>query len=117
MQFQAQPITDHGDTHHKNPTVQDEVYGELRRSLMTGVYVPGEKVSLRALAEQMGTSMMPVREAINRLVAERAFEVFCHCDPLPLPEHAHDHFGDFKYLGTKHMALTTPAAAAPPPPA
>lgn len=75
LQFQAQPIADHGETHHKNPTVQDEVYGELRRSLMTGVFVPGEKVSLRALAEQMGTSMMPVREAINRLVAERAFEV------------------------------------------
>lgn len=35
-------------------------------------------------------------------------ELFCHRDPLPLPEHARDHFGDFQYLFTKHMALTTP---------
>jgi DNA-binding GntR family transcriptional regulator len=75
MYNQIQPVAEHGAVHHKAPKVQDEVYLELKRSLMTGVFVPGEKVSLRALAEQMGTSMMPVREAINRLVAERAFEV------------------------------------------
>ena len=59
----------------KSATVQEEVYGELRRSLMTGVFRPGEKLSLRTLSEQMGTSIMPVREAINRLVAERAFDL------------------------------------------
>ena len=56
-------------------TVQDLVYDELRRSLMTGVFTPGEKISLRRLTEQTGTSMMPVREAVNRLIAERAFQV------------------------------------------
>lgn len=56
-------------------TMQDLVYQELRRSLMMGVFEPGEKVSLRDLAEQMGTSMMPIREAVNRLIAERAFDV------------------------------------------
>jgi DNA-binding GntR family transcriptional regulator len=56
-------------------TVQDLVYEELRRSLMTGVFTPGEKISLRRLTEQTGTSMMPVREAVNRLIAEHAFQV------------------------------------------
>ncbi|MGQ0569950.1 MAG: GntR family transcriptional regulator, partial [Armatimonadota bacterium] len=56
-------------------TIQDLVYEELRRSLMTGVFAPGEKISLRRLTEQTGTSMMPVREAVNRLIAERAFQV------------------------------------------
>jgi DNA-binding GntR family transcriptional regulator len=56
-------------------TIQDLVYEELRRSLMTGVFTPGEKISLRRLTEQTGTSMMPVREAVNRLIAERAFQV------------------------------------------
>ena len=56
-------------------TVQSLVYEELKRSLMTGVFIPGEKVSLRRLTEQTGTSMMPVREAVNRLIAERAFQV------------------------------------------
>ena len=56
-------------------TVQNLVYEELKRSLMTGVFTPGEKISLRRLTEQTGTSMMPVREAVNRLIAERAFQV------------------------------------------
>jgi len=56
-------------------TIQSLVYNELRRSLMIGAFAPGDKVSLRSLAEVMGTSMMPVREAVNRLIAERAFEM------------------------------------------
>ena len=56
-------------------TVQNLVYQEMRRALMTGVFIPGAKVTLRGVSEQIGTSMMPVREAINRLVAERALEV------------------------------------------
>lgn len=55
-------------------TIQTLVYQELRRSLMTGVFVPGEKVTLRRVTAQIGTSVMPVREAINRLIAERALE-------------------------------------------
>ncbi len=56
-------------------TVQNLVYAELRRSLMTGAFLPGAKVTLRSVTEQIGTSMMPVREAINRLIAERALEL------------------------------------------
>ena len=56
-------------------TIQNLVYEELKRCLMTGVFIPGEKISLRRLTEQTGTSMMPVREAVNRLIAERAFQV------------------------------------------
>ncbi len=39
--------------------------------------VPGQVVTVRAFAERFGTSPMPVREALRRLVADRAFE------PLP----------------------------------
>ena len=55
--------------------MQNLVYTELRRALMTGAFVPGAKVTLRSVTEQIGTSMMPVREAINRLIAERALVV------------------------------------------
>jgi DNA-binding GntR family transcriptional regulator len=51
------------------------IYQELRRSLMSGAYMPGAKVTLRSVTEQIGTSVMPVREAINRLIAERALEM------------------------------------------
>jgi len=55
--------------------VHELVYHEIRQSLMVGTFSPGEKVSLRSLAEQVGTSLTPVRGAVNRLIAEGAFEV------------------------------------------
>ena len=47
----------------------------LRDSIVSGVLTPGEKVSLRTLAGQLGVSMQPVREAVSSLVADRALEV------------------------------------------
>jgi DNA-binding GntR family transcriptional regulator len=48
------------------------VYRALARGLMTGMFRPGESVTLRTLANRLGTSAMPVREAVSRLIAERA---------------------------------------------
>jgi DNA-binding GntR family transcriptional regulator len=59
----------------RRETVRDLVYREIRRSLMVGTFAPGEKVSLRSLAEQAGTSLTPVRGTANRLIAEGAFRV------------------------------------------
>jgi len=58
-------------------TLQEQVYRAIRQALFTGEVVPGQVVTVRSFAERMGTSPMPVREALRRLVAERAFE------PLP----------------------------------
>lgn len=43
--------------------------------LVEGVLSPGEKISLRTMAARLGVSMQPVREAVSRLVADRALEV------------------------------------------
>jgi DNA-binding GntR family transcriptional regulator len=53
-------------------TLQLRVYQALARGLMAGMFKPGEAVTLRTLAERLGTSAMPVREAVSRLIAERA---------------------------------------------
>jgi DNA-binding GntR family transcriptional regulator len=53
-------------------TVQERVYRELREALYQGRFMPGEVLTIRALATALGTSPMPVREAIQRLVAENA---------------------------------------------
>lgn len=53
-------------------TLQLRAYRTLSRNLMMGRYMPGDTVSLRTIAEQLGTSPMPVRGAINRLIAEQA---------------------------------------------
>jgi DNA-binding GntR family transcriptional regulator len=53
-------------------TLQQRVYHALARGLMGGMFTPGEAVSLRTLAARLGTSAMPVREAVGRLIAEGA---------------------------------------------
>jgi len=56
-------------------TLSADVYAQLRELLMSGRMMPGEKLSLRSMAEALGVSVMPVREAVHRLVAEQALEM------------------------------------------
>ena len=56
-------------------TLRDRAYDGLRDLLIAGQLAPGEKLSVRELARELGMSPMPVREAVQRLVAERALEV------------------------------------------
>lgn len=53
-------------------TRQEWVYRQLRAAILGGHFVPGRSVTLRGIAGMLGTSLTPVREAIRRLVAERA---------------------------------------------
>ena len=56
-------------------TLGERVRIILSERLMAGEYSPGAKLSLRKLADNLGVSMTPVRQAINRLVADQAVEV------------------------------------------
>ncbi|MDE0284520.1 MAG: GntR family transcriptional regulator [Gammaproteobacteria bacterium] len=71
----AQTKHSFGSDNDNRGVVHELVYQELRQSIMVGTFTPGEKVSLRSLAQQVGTSLTPVRGAVNRLIAEGAFEV------------------------------------------
>lgn len=42
---------------------------------MAGQFAPGQILSIRSLAKELGTSPMPVRDAIGRLETEKAVEV------------------------------------------
>jgi len=53
----------------------ERVYRNLRARILAGEMAPGDSVTLRGLAESLGVSMTPAREAVRRLVAERALEV------------------------------------------
>jgi DNA-binding GntR family transcriptional regulator len=50
------------------------VYRELKLALVRGAFEPGQVLIIRDLAEQLGTSPMPVRNGLSRLVSERALE-------------------------------------------
>ena len=56
-------------------TLRDRAYDGLRDLLIAGQLAPGQKLSVRELAAGLGMSPMPVREAVQRLVAESALEV------------------------------------------
>lgn len=59
----------------RRESLQQQVYERLQHSLTTGVFEPGEPVSSRGLARDLGVSAMPVREALTRLTAEGALEL------------------------------------------
>ncbi len=54
--------------------LQEQLYQNLRSALLAGQFQPGERLKIRDLAAAWGTSPMPVRAALQRLVAEGALE-------------------------------------------
>lgn len=54
--------------------LQDQLYQQLRDALLAGRFRPGERLKIRDLAAAWGTSPMPVRAALQRMVAEGALE-------------------------------------------
>ncbi len=52
--------------------LRENAYFALRDAFTRGAFAPGDTLSLRGMAEQLGVSMTPVREAVRRLVAEGA---------------------------------------------
>jgi len=70
---EASALDEVGSLQHE--TLGERVTGELRALLIAGRLAPGEKLSLRRVAEALGVSMMPVREAVSRLAADKALEV------------------------------------------
>lgn len=64
----------------------DYIFGELKQSIMMGGFLPGQKLKLADLADVFGTSHMPVREALNRLVMVKALETTPRRSPsIPNP--------------------------------
>ncbi len=59
----------------RRETLGDQVYAALRDRLAAGEMEPGQRLSLRSVGESLGVSVMPVREAVTRLVADGALDV------------------------------------------
>ena len=87
-------------------TVQQRVYSELRTDILLGRIAPGEALTIRGLAERLGVSAMPIREALRRLAAERAVELLGN-RRIRIPLMSPDRFDD---LLAARVALETEAA-------
>jgi DNA-binding GntR family transcriptional regulator len=82
------------------------VFRGLRRAIMSGRFPPGQAVTIRGLANRMGVSAMPVREALRRLVAERALALLDN-RRVRVPVMTAERFDE---LLAARMALETEAA-------
>jgi DNA-binding GntR family transcriptional regulator len=52
-------------------TYRERVYHELKNSIVLGKLRPGQGITLKALSEQFGVSIIPIREALFKLESER----------------------------------------------
>lgn len=57
----------HGSTH-------EDIYRRLKHAIMSARFIPGERLVVSQMEKTFGTSAMPIREALRRLVAEQALE-------------------------------------------
>lgn len=55
-------------------SLSEKAYHHIRQLVFSGGLAPGERLVNRALAQQLGTSFIPVREAISRLASEGLVE-------------------------------------------
>ena len=86
--------------------LHNKVFQYLKNALLVGDLRPGEAVTMRALAAKFGTSAMPVRDAIGRLVAARALE-FSNSRTVAVP-----HMSRARYLETLRLRLAVETLAA-----
>ncbi len=56
-------------------TLPGEIYRQIKELILDGGIAPGELVTIQGLADAFGVSAMPVREALQRLTAEKALTV------------------------------------------
>lgn len=52
----------------------DEAYDQIANAIVSGAFAPGEKLTIRQLAETLAISSTPVRDAVKRLLLEGALE-------------------------------------------
>ncbi len=64
--------TSAGGTALLDGPMNERIYQTVKWRLIVGDYVPNDAISIRRIAAELGTSTMPVREALKRLVSERA---------------------------------------------
>src|SRR4028118_866379 len=62
----------------RHQTKQEFVYHTLRNAIMRAELVPGERLRTEDIAQRLGVSPIPVREALQLLQSERLVETIPH---------------------------------------
>jgi DNA-binding GntR family transcriptional regulator len=92
-------------------TLSDKAYFEVRKALMAGKFVPGDTLIIRTLAETYGISITPMRDALQRLVAEKSLEVLAN-RTIAVPHLTADTFIELRRIRTALEGLAVELALA-----
>ncbi|SCK16645.1 GntR family transcriptional regulator [Vogesella sp. LIG4] len=87
------------------------VYHLISEALIQGRLRPGERLKIRELAEKLGTSVTPVRDAILRLVQEQALEMKSPRD-IRVPHMTLQRYLEIRAIRVKLEGLAAETAAA-----
>lgn len=68
----ADKATELPDLERASERLGDAAYRQLKERIIRGVYGPGHKLTVRAVAQDLDVSTTPARDAINRLTSEGA---------------------------------------------
>jgi len=91
-------------------TLNDRAYDEIKKGLIAGRFSPGQPLIIRTLAETYGISATPVREALQRLVAERLLEMMPNRS-IVVPGLSSDKFVELVRIRTALEGLAAELAA------
>ncbi len=67
------------------PTKQQAIYQHLREQILEGKLPPGHRLIIDEIAEELGLSIIPVREALQLLQSERLVEIRPHAGATVAP--------------------------------
>ncbi|MBV8681078.1 MAG: GntR family transcriptional regulator [Aquitalea sp.] len=88
----------------------DAVYRLISQALIQGRLKPGDRLKIRDLAEQFGTSVTPVRDAILRLVQEQALTLRSPRD-IRVPHMTLERYLEIRAIRVKLEGLAAEQAA------
>lgn len=93
---------------HEN--LSSTVYATLCDALIQGRFQPGDRLKIRELAEQLGTSVTPIRDAILRLAHDDAI-VFRSARDIRIPYMSEVRYTEIRAIRIKLEGLAAETAA------
>lgn len=95
----------------EHDNLSSTVYATLCDALIRGRFQPGDRLKIREIAEQLGTSVTPVRDAILRLAHDEAI-VFRSPRDIRIPEMTRARYVEIRAIRLRLEALAAETAAA-----
>lgn len=104
----ASQMPDLRPVEHEN--LSNMVYATLCKALMQGHFQPGDRLKIREIAEQLGTSVTPIRDTILRLANDEAI-VFRSARDIRIPIMSMARYREIRSIRLKLEGLAAETAA------